>query len=75
MKRNRQDLISCGSLFVINIKYYYITLFEKKKRKKYIFSVAYLINIYYTFVNLKIRENSVRTDAVIRVRKCLICLD
>jgi len=47
----------------------------RSNRKKYIFSVAYLINIYYTFVNLKIRENSVRTDAVIRVRKCLICLD
>lgn len=49
--------------------------FWKIKQKKNIFSVAYLINIYYTFVNLKIRENSVRTDAVIRVRKCLICLD
>ena len=31
MKRNRQDLISCGSLFVINIKYYYITLFNNTK--------------------------------------------
>ena len=53
----------------------YHTFWKIKQKKLYIFCCIFNKYILYLVVNLKIRENSVRTDAVIRVRKCLICLD